>query len=106
MKTLKITKPEQFELLYESAITRAKGYGLQESRTIGKILSLFEGMGKVKEEKNGIQLYTPISLPMQIELEDAPFQLLHVVFSETVWTGSGARKAADIADWLDEVARG
>lgn len=102
MKTLKITKPEQFELVYESLINRTNGYNLPQSRMVAKILTLFEEKGKVKESRNGIDLYTPTTLPLLFSIEDAHFALLYEVFNETIWTGLGTRRATSVADWLDE----
>lgn len=105
MKTLKIDKPEQFELPYEALINRQRGYNLQESRMVGKMLDSFEAEGKVKEVVEGRALYTAASLPCEIQIEDAPFQLLCNVFDETQWTGAGARRAIAISDWLGEMAK-
>jgi hypothetical protein len=106
MKTLKIEKPEQFELPYESLINRQRGYTIQQSRMVGKMLDAFEAAGKVKEVVAGRELFTAKTLPCTIEIEDAPFQLLQEVFEETAWTGGGARRAIAISDWLGEIAKG
>lgn len=105
MKSLNMNEPHYYEMLYESMITRKRGYTLQESRTLGKILDKFEKCGKVRESQNGIDLYE-MTGPCTIELEDAEFDLLYNTFTDTPWLGSSARKAVAVADWLDEVKKG
>lgn len=107
MKTLKMNDKLQYELLYEAMVGRPQGYNIQQSRIIGQVLDKFEAMGKVSEVmENGVTLFTPISLPNQIELEDAQFDLMSEVFREMKWSGSGVRKAIIVDDWLMETAKG
>jgi len=101
MKKVTIAEAWQYELLYEAAIARPAGYGIQQARVIGKVLDKFEAAGKVSEIKKGITLFTPISLPCEIELEDAEYALLLEVFKEMAWTGSGVRKAVLLEDQLN-----
>jgi hypothetical protein len=102
MKTLDIQNHLQYELLYEAAVGRPRGYNIQDARIIGKVLDKFEAVGKVSEvTKTGVTLFTASSVPCKIELEDAEYRLLVEVFKEMVWTGAGVRKAVQVEDWLN-----
>ena len=106
MKVLKITKREQFELPYESLLNRPRGYSLQESRLVAKMLDQFEALGMISETSpTGVTLFTAKTLPCEIQIEDAPFALLRVVFEEILWTGQGVRRAVAISTWLEEIAK-
>lgn len=100
-----MNEPFYYEMLYESMIGRKRGYNIQESRTIGKVMDKFEKCGKVSETRGGMDLYT-MTEPCTIELENAEFTLLEAGFNEMLWIAAGARKAVQVADWLAEVKKG
>lgn len=100
-----MSEPFYYEMLYEALVGRKKGYNLQESRVVGKLLDKFEKCGKVSETVGGIDLYT-MTEPCTIEIEDAEFSMLEAVFNDMNWIAAGTRKAVQVADWLAEVKKG
>lgn len=110
MKTLKIDNEVNYEMTYEAIVGRIRGYNIQQARVVGKILDKFEAMGKVKEivrdARGDVTLYTPISIPNTIELEDDQFNLIREVFQEAVWGGTSSRRAVEVDDWLTESMHG
>lgn len=104
MKSLRVTKPEQYEMLYEALLSKREGYSIKQARTIGKVFDKMEAIGKVKETVQGIDFYT-CEVPCQFDLEDAEFQEAKVIYEGMTWTGRGIRKAVQVADWLDEMEK-
>lgn len=109
MKTLRVTKAEQFEMLYEALLGKREGYTIKQGKVIAKVFDKMEACGKIKETIGegaiAVDLYTPTELPCKIDLEDEEFKQAKAIFDDMTWSGRGMRKAVEVSEWLDEMER-
>lgn len=111
MRTLHITESEQFSLLYESIVLKQGGYNMQQGRIAAKILDKLEDVGIVDNDNSvkgqdgqiAIMIYKSRSLPIDVKLEDAEYDLVKQSLDAMPWSGRAVRKAVRVVDWFTAV---
>lgn len=100
MRVLAFATTRRYEMFYEGLITiNTSG---AETRTLGKILTKLENVGRnrVNAEGKEILLFT-CEPPCVVELEDAEYTLAKSLLDKVEWSGLGAREAGALLEWMD-----
>lgn len=93
-----------YEMVYDSLINSPGGYeGPKENRTISRIFDKLEKIGNPTRRNNqDVFDLRADEVVCVVALEDSEFELVTKVLNSIKWTGSYARRASAMFEWLEK----
>lgn len=101
MRELKFdeSNKDAYDLIYEGITASEKTFKSGDLRTIAKVYTKLEELGKV-EEKRPIFHFEKAG---SVLLEEVEYILLKDALEQVSWNALGARRAAPILEWLESL---
>lgn len=106
MRILNFTKDDQekYNLIYEGFVMSGRPMKGGDLRVCAKIFDKLETLGKYSDdEKDKNRNIYVFAKPGTVTLEEVEYNLLKASLNEVAWNALGARKAAPIMEWLDNI---